>query len=153
MENEIKEMSLQETLVKLKEQRSNFYQESARVREKMLVKINELIEKTETLQHSTDLEDRILIGSLADLRVCYGEDDVEYVSYYLGFDFTENSISLFSPLGSAIYGVKVNETIPYDVNGDHMKVTILNKNVIEEKSPEEITLTDSVIEGPVKKKI
>lgn len=153
MENEIKEMSLQETLSKLQEQRSIFLQESARVGEKMLVKIDQLTERTKDLQNASDLEDRVLIGSLVNLSISYGEDDVEFMNYYLGFDFSEYVVTVLSPLGFSIYGAKVNETIPYDVNGNHMEVTILSKNVIEEKSPEEIVVTNSVIEGPVKKKM
>ena len=49
-------------------------------------------------------------------------------------DFSENSISIYSPLGSSIYGVNVGETVTYTVKDEVIEVTILSKDKTLEDS-------------------
>ncbi len=161
MEKVIKEISLQETLNYLKEQKVEFLGGTLKTGERFIKKIDELIEKTKSLMSKDNLDNIVVVGSLVDLRIKYDDGEIEHATYYLGLDFAEDTISIFSPLGTAVYGAKTHETVSYDVhtthdvNSKHMEATILNKNVIVEKFPDEIILSNPVFgdEDLVKKKI
>lgn len=126
MENKM--MSLSDVLSELKKQRNIFLGESVKSCQKMLPKLEELIAKTEMLKNNSDLSNTIVVGSLVDLRIKYNDDEVEDISYFLGMDFSGDTVSIYSPLGSSIYGALVNDTVSYKVKDEIIEVTILSKD-------------------------
>lgn len=154
MESNIVEMDLDFVLNELKKQRDIFLAEPLKISEKILSKIDELIDKTELIKLESRLNNKVLIGSLVDLEICYADGEIENESYYLGLDLGENTISVFSPLGFAIYGANIHETVSYSVKGNYIEATVLNKNVMVEKFPaEELLLSNTVFDTPTKSKV
>lgn len=137
----IKQISLDETIEKLYQQRNVFFGQPVNVSKKIIDKIDELIIRTELLKGEKNLNEKILLNDLVELELNYGDDDIEHESYYLGLDFCEDTISIFSPLGYSIYGANVNDVVSYAVKDVNVTATIVSKNKIEEES-KQLLLSD-----------
>lgn len=153
MKNKIEEMDLSVLLKALKEYKLSFLNEDSKVSEKMLNKIDELETKTKLLMSDDNLDNKIVVGSLVDLVVRDENYSSQYITCYLGLEWDNETISIFSPLGSAIFAANVGQTVHYSVKDTKLEATILNKNVIVEKFPEDITLSNAVYDIPVKSKV
>lgn len=64
-----------------------------------------------------------------DLRLLfiYADDDSEEVILSLGKELGDNSITLNSPLGQAVYNKEYGTTIDYKVNDNNISVKIIEK--------------------------
>ena len=147
------ELSLEQTLRILKDERADLLSNNLSNIEKMLNKIDDLIERTESLMEDELFEDKILIGSLVDLTINLENGVRQNTSLYLGFDLNYVTINILSPLGSAIYGASSGDVVTYEVAGNKLDAVINGKNIMEENLPENVTLCNSSADVVIKKKM
>jgi len=102
--------------------------------EKLLVsQINRLalqIQNTEIIEMEEMDDDRININDKVHINMIFAKDDEEeMVVQLVGEDISgvEEQVSINSPLGKAIYGEKIGETVSYEVNNNKIHVNLLRK--------------------------
>ena len=134
------ELTLEETIKQLMIQREDVVCNWPKDAGQLIDRIDNLIERARLLLN-TDLSDRVLVGSLVDVEITYGEEDVEYEHRYLGLDFAEDTVSMVSPLGYNIFGVTNGDTVHYNVRGDEVYARILDINKSHDN--EEIELVEN----------
>lgn len=144
---------LTETLVNLRNHRKENHSEAewyivvdgdTSVEEKLVIaeieKVRRLLARAVKVQNKEDLLNTVNLGDLVELNLIFGEDDQERMLVRLGTVRKNNSqddvetISVESPLGSAIYKQEVGSVVPYPVNGNMYSaeiLSIINKEVKE----------------------
>lgn len=80
-----------------------------------------IIEKGKVKPECVDIHDRV------KLQFLYDDGEVEEMSLTLCGINEEESISLNSSLGQAVYGKKYGSTVEYDINGKTIRVSIVEK--------------------------
>lgn len=92
--------------------------------------IKRVIDSAEIIEVLEMTDDSINIGDKLDVNFMYAPDDEEEMTITLvggtGSTFN-NHVSINSPVGSAIYGRKIGETVSYKANNSNAKVKILRK--------------------------
>lgn len=92
--------------------------------------IKKIIESAEIIEVSEMTDDSINIGDKLDVNFIYAPDDEEEMTITLvggTGSALNNLVSINSPVGSAIYGRKIGETVSYKANNNNAKVKILRK--------------------------
>ncbi len=127
---DIKELNFKETIDVLYSERNKKLNLGSKYASDELALIDLLIEKVSELEEKDDI---VLLGSLVDLELDFGDGEVEPVSMYLTSEFDENGLSIFSPLGRVIFGKKVGEEVTYEVNGNQINARIVSKGKTQEE--------------------
>ena len=126
------ELSLEQTkslLISLRHDSANLVGKN---KDKFLKAINALLMKINALEMSMlvgidSLNDRILLGSFVELELDYGDGDIEETGYYLGLEYSDNSISILSPIGQSIFCKSVGENEVCLINNQPVKISIISK--------------------------
>lgn len=124
---EKRELTLDETLRILIEQQNDAYALETKNIDHMLTLLDNLIERTEALQ-SQSIDDKVLLGSLVEVKQDCGNGKIVNETYYLGLDSDAETVSILSPVGYSIFGASVGETVSVNVRGNLMTATIVSKN-------------------------
>ena len=112
--------------------RANEFKVLLTEKEKLLIKKgNDILEQIAFVENISDMDKvYVNINDIVDFIMVYADDDEEEMTLKLvSGDATtfDGRLSVLTPLGMAIYGKKIGDTISYKVNNDLVKVKLLSK--------------------------
>lgn len=102
----------------------------ANMKAKEIQNLKEEINNIEIIENLEMTEDCVNIDDIIDANFIFGPDDEEEMTIQLvggTGNSLNNQISINSPLGQAIYGKKIGDTIFYEVSQNKVEVSLLRK--------------------------
>lgn len=94
--------------------------------EKRIAELSDRLSRAELLDDSDLEKDKILIGATATLRDIENDEEFEYTFVSTEeADFATNKISVTSPIGQALLGHKVGDTVQIRVPAGILKYKVL----------------------------
>ena len=101
--------------------------EAQALNEKRIVELEEKLSRGRILDEAAIPKDQVLIGAKVKLKDIASGEELQYTLVSgVESDFAQNKISVSSPVGKALLGHKVNETVEIKVPAGTLKYKILN---------------------------
>ena len=101
--------------------------EAQAMNEKRVAELEEKLSRGRILDHAAIPKDQVLIGAKVKLKDIASGEELQYTLVSgVEADFAQNKISVSSPVGKALLGHKVNETVEIRVPAGTLKYKILN---------------------------
>lgn len=101
-----------------------------RMKAKEIQDLRETIENTQLIEVAEMDESCINIDDILDVNFIFAPDDEEKMTIQLvggTGKSSQNQFSINSPVGQAIYGRKIGETVFYEVNNNRVEANLLRK--------------------------
>lgn len=109
----------------------------ARMKAKEIQELKQTIKNIEIIEIRDMDEDCINIDDTLDVNFIFAPDDEEEMTIQLVGGTGKglhNQVSINSPIGKAIYGRKIGETVFYEVNNNKIEVNLLRKTKTKGKT-------------------
>lgn len=108
----------------------------ARMKAKEIQNLQQLLQNIEIIEVKDMGEEYVNIDDIIDANFIFAPDDEEEMTIQLvggNGNSSKNQFSINSPVGKAIYGKKIGETVFYEANNNKIAVNLIRKVKVKKR--------------------